>query len=622
MKKIAFIFSFLLLSSFVGAQNGSKQKADKLFDKKAYVEAAAIYKALEPTKDILQNLGDCYYFNSEMESAVKAYTQLFSKYKDNLDKEVYFRFGHALMGIKDYERSDQIMTEYLGTAVNTNKFIDRLSKVLPYEYELKRMSNSASTGDFGITFYGEKVVFASLRNKEGKQYHWNNQPYLDLFEATVTEEYVLENIKPFSEEINTKTHESNATFSSDGKTMYFSRTNIKRVKIEDKKVATVKIFKAQYIDSIWTNVEEVPFSSDLYSTQHPVLNKENTRLYFASDMPGSVGSFDIYYVDILEEGYGEPVNLGSVVNTKHREQFPFIAPDSTLYFASDGHQGFGGLDVFMTRSTEGVYIAPLNLGGTLNSSKDDFGYILKEEDQKGYVSSNREGLDNLYCVKRKESDVEYLVEGKVIDKTTKELLPETLVTLYDEDGNLIGEMTVGEDATYSFNVSPNKTYKIEGKRDFYVPSTQEFTTNELGKTEYDIELEIVSYDVAEEVVVTREDGRQYVELENIYFDLDKWDIKPQAAQQLDLLVELMQKYPDMQVQLGAHTDSRSSSMYNLRLSQNRADAALEYLVSKGIAQDRLEPIGFGEEIQLVKCGENCTELEHSINRRVEFVIIK
>jgi outer membrane protein OmpA-like peptidoglycan-associated protein len=620
--KLYIFILFLSLSSFA-QQKPSLKNANHLFVNRSYIDAAKMYETLKPNQQVLQNLGDCYYFNSQMDFAVKNYGQLFFSFKDSLKPESYFRYAHALKGTKEYEKADVIMSEYLKYQVDTKKFIENLDNIVPYDYEIQLMAKSTTNGDFGMSFFGDKVVFASLRSSDKPIFNWNQKPYLDLYEATISKDGLLENIKPFSDKINTKTHESDATFSADGKTMYFSRTNSKRVKIGEEKVATVKIFKAEFINNEWANVVEMPFSNDLYSTEHPFLTKDGKKLYFASDMPGTLGSMDIYYVDVNSDGtYGLPKNLGDVINTIHREQFPFLTEDGTLYFASDGHEGMGGLDIFMSKMYNDVFIKPLNLGQTINSNLDDFGYVLNEKDNKGYLSSNRKGSDNLYSFIRKENERRFLVEGDVKDKTTKDLLPGTTVTLYDEDNKLVGQMVVGSKAEYFFNTRPNKKYRVEAIRDFYIPSNVEFTTNDEGKARFTIELEVESYDDAEDIVVTKNDGYVYIELENIYFDLNKWNIKEQAAKILDVLVGLLNKYPLMEVQIGAHTDSRASEMYNLILSNNRAASTLEYLVNKGIDRKRLRYKGYGESVPLVKCGDKCTEAEHSINRRCEFRVLK
>ncbi|MGJ8591294.1 MAG: OmpA family protein [Aquaticitalea sp.] len=622
MKKTV-VYIFLLASSFsVVGQRATLKRANTLFESKSYVEAAAMYKQLDESQEVLQNLGDSYYYNSQMSLAKTPYTQLYLTYKDSVPPEVVFRYAHTLKSLNDIEGGDKIMGAYLGYAVDTKKFKENLNKIVPYNYEVKRMTENTSTGDFGMNFYGEKVVFASYRNSENPTYHWNQKPYLDLYEARVTLNKDLKDITRFSDSINSQTHESNPTFASDGKVMYFSRTNDKRVLIDEVEIAVVKLFKAELIDGEWTNASPLPFTSDLYSTQHPMLNTDESRLYFSSDMPGTLGSFDIFYVDITPDGFGEPINMGTTINTKHREQFPYMDSEETLYFASDGHQGLGGLDIFMSKIYNGIYSKPLNLGETINTGMDDFSYVLKEDEDTGYLSSNRDVGDNLYAFTRKENPRRFIVTGDVRDKNSKDLLPGTTITLFDDQGTMVGQMVVGEDAEYVFNTEPNKTYTIEAYRDFYIPTTEELVTNDDGRIEFNIELEIESYDDAEDIVVTKEDGYIYIELENIYFDFNKWDIQPQAANTLDVLVGLLKKYERMEIQLGAHTDNRASYEYNLRLSRNRAASTLEYLVEKGIDRNRLRSKGYGEELPLVKCGDNCTEEEHSINRRCEFLILK
>ncbi|WMI67349.1 OmpA family protein [Mangrovimonas sp. YM274] len=621
MKNIVLLISLLFTVFFGYGQKASASKAKKLFENRAYSEAAKMYQSLPKTPENLQNLGDSYFYNAQMTNAKAAYAQLFAS-SDSLPKVYYFRYGQSLKAAGDFKTADSILSIYTGEVMDTPKLKRTLSRIVPYLYELQPLKNSAS-GDFGISWYGDNVVFSSYRNKDNPTYEWNNKPYLDLYEATLSEEKdALEQVTPFSEDINSKTHESNATFTADGKTMYFSRTNDKRVKIGDDKIATIKLYKAELIDGKWTNVEELPFSSDTYSTQHPFLNPSNTKLFFSSDMPGSLGSFDIYSVDITEDGFGTPVNLGEVINTEHREQFPFMDQSETLYFASDGHQGLGNLDIFMSNGYAGFYSKPINLGETINSGMDDFGYVLNEDVQKGFISSNRSGEDLIYAFLRIPNKKRYIVEGTVIDKNTKEILPGTTVTLYDDKGEVVGQTVVGDDAKYAFNTKPNQLYRIEGYRDFYAPGEQEFTTNDDGRFEFNIELEIESYDDAEDIVVTKDDGYIYIELENIYFDFGKWDIKPQAASILDIMVGLLKKYPRMEVQLGAHTDSRSSEEYNLNLSLNRAKSTLEYLVANGIERSRLRSKGYGESQPLVDCKDDCTEEEHSINRRCEFLILK
>lgn len=626
MKKSLYLFFiFCSITTLVAQKKATVKQANNLFAKKAYVKAAVAYEQLGQSKEVLQNLGDSYYYNFQMTNAVRAYGQLFFTYKDSLNKEVFFRYANALKGTKDFEKGDAIMSEYLGFEQNTPKFMKNVTRNTPDSFKLEMMSKNKTNGDFGISFFGDKVTFASLRNAESKAYGWNERPYLDLFSATVNDKGQLEKIEPFPEIINSKNHESSATFSADGKTMYFNRTGDKQVKIGEERIATIKIYKAEYKDGQWTNITMLPFSSDEYSVEHPFLTKDGKQLFFASDMKGTIGSMDIFVVDILEDGtFSQPRNLGPTINTIHREQFPFVTQNGTLYFASDGHQGNGNLDIFMSlKLSETEFDKPLNLGSTINSEMDDFSFILDEEKDKGYFASNRTGDDNLYTFIREDNKLQYLVEGEVRDKKSLELLPGATVKLYDQNENLLEEVVVDKDGNFTFNTEPNKKYKIMAFKDFYIPAEAIFDTSQSGKVYLDLQMKVESYYDAEDIINMKDDGTVLIELENIYFDLDKWNIKPQAAQVLDVLVGLLKKYPYMEILIGSHTDTRASEMYNLRLSNKRAASALEYLVDNGIPRKRLKSVGYGESKPLIICPNNdCTEEEHATNRRCTFMILK
>jgi len=631
MKKITYIFLIFCFSTTLFAQKkgavkqGTVKEGDKLFAKKSYIKAAEQYEQVPQSLKVLQNLGDCYYYNFQMNNAVRAYGQLYFTYKDSLKPEVLFRYANALKGTNDLIKGAEIMSKYLGFEQNTPKFMKNITRNTPKSFKLQMMTKNKTNGDFGISFYGDKVAFASTRNFESPVYKWNEKPYLDLYSATVSSKGQLERIEPFPAVINTKSHESSATFSTDGKTMYFNRTGDKQVQVGTEKVATVKIYKAEFIDGKWDKVTMTPFSSDQYSVEHPSLSKDGKTLYFASDMAGTIGSMDIYRVTINDDGtYSQPLNLGENINTNQREQFPFMAGDNTLYFASDGHQGNGNLDIFMSTMLEdGQFDKPMNLGSSINSEMDDFNFIIKEKDSTGYFASNRTGDDNLYSFVQEENKLQYLVEGEVRDKKTSELLPGSVVKLYDMNGNLLEEVVVGKDGTFAFNTQPNTKYKVIAFKDFYIPYEAEFDTGQQGKVYLDLQMKVESYYDAEDIINKKEDGTIQIELENIYFDLDKWNIKPQAAGVLDILVGILKKYPYMEIEIGAHTDSQASDVYNLRLSNRRAASALEYLVQNGINRSRLKSKGYGESRPLILCPNNdCTPQEHATNRRCNFIILK
>jgi len=628
MKKHIYILaSLLLVSGMALAQKGNLKRANKLFEMRAYIEAAEMYENKDRTQEVLQNLADSYYYNTNLQKAIKTYRELFVNYGDSIDIEFHFRFAQALKGVKDYKEADAHLSRYYNQKINTLAFIDMTDKSTPHTFRLQQIVNEGTTNsDFGLSFYGDdKVAFASTRNTDSPSYAWNKLPYLDLYSGTLTKDGKIENVTPFSDEINTDSHESNAAFSRDGKTMYFNRTNNLRSKTEEERIAHVQIFKAELVDGNWTNVKELPFNSNNYSCEHPSISKDGKTLYFASDMPGTIGSFDVYKVAINDDGtYGEPENLGSKVNTKHREQFPYISDLDVLYFASDGHLGYGGLDVFRSNSVNGSFDTPVNLGSSINTSLDDFAYTIREKDDQGFVSSNRSGFDRLYGFGREENILtKYLVEGVVIDKNSKKILPGSLVTLFDNAGNVLQDSLVGIKADYLFKIEPNKKYKIRGTRKAYIPQDIEFSTDINGKIQHNIFLTLEAFADAEENVKQNEKGDVKVELDKIFFDFDKSKIRDDAAKTLTVLVDLMKKYPSMEVEVSAHTDARGNDQYNLDLSKRRAASTLEYLVSKGIERNRLKSIGYGEMQPLNQCTEEsiCKDEEYDINRRCEFTIL-
>jgi len=628
MKKQTYILaSLLLVSGIVLAQKSNLKRADKLFEMRSYIEAAEIYETKDRTQEVLQNLADSYYYNANLQKAVKTYRELFVSYGDSIDIEFHFRYAQALKGVQDYKEADAHLSTYYNEEINTPAFIELNEKTTPHTFQLEQLMNETdSNSDFGLSFYGEnKVTFASTRNTENPSYSWNNLPYLDLYFATLTDDGKLENITPFSSEINTSSHESNATFSNDGKTMYFNRTNTTRTKTDEERIAHIQIFKAELVDGAWTNVTKLSFNSNSYSCEHPSISNDGKMLYFASDMPGTLGGFDIYKVAINEDGTFEtPENLGAKINTKHREQFPYISEMSVLYFASDGHLGYGGLDIFRSNSVDGSFDTPVNLGNSVNSNLDDFAFTIREKDNKGFVSSNRSGFDRLYNFAREENPLtKYLVSGLVHDKNSNMLLSGALVTLFDNKGNVIQDVIVGEKADYSLKTEPNKVYKIRAEQKGYISQEFEFYTSSKEKNQKNIDFSLEAYKDVEARIKENEKGALQVELDKIYFDFNKSKIREDAATTLNVLVDLMKKYPLMQIEVSAHTDARGKDGYNLDLSKRRAASTLEYLVSKGIDRNRLKSEGYGETQPLNNCVKPgiCDQAGYDVNRRCEFTIL-
>lgn len=642
MKTIKFIFIIVLslTFSFGYSQKRKVRQATKEYDNYAYLRTSEIlldvanngYRSV----DLLQKLGNSFYFNNKMEDAAKWYGELMAM-NEPVDAEYYFRYAQALKSVENYTESDKWMKKFheanksdlRGRAFASR--VDYLSKIeaASRDFEVKNLDINSDKSDFGTIQYKNQIIFASTRGG-GKKYQWNEQPFLDLFSAVKQEDGSYNNVKEFGGDINTKYHESTVSFTPDDKAMYFTRNNYfegKYKKGEDG-VNRLKIYKATKGDyDKWENIESIPFNSDNYSVAHPSVNIKGTKLYFASDMPGTLGSSDIFVVDINDDGtLGEPVNLGASVNTEGHETFPFINEVGDLYFSSNGFAGLGGLDVFVIRDFEnrlekGQPLTLENVGKPINSSKDDFAYYENLTTEEGFFTSNRDGGkgdDDIYTFKFPECV--QVVEGIVKDKDTQEIIPGATVTLFDGEGKQIDKVVVGDDAAFSFDVECDKEYLIRVEKETYSSDEKRFTTP---NKKQELKLEI-NLEQDEQEIKPGDDLAKTLDIPIIYFDFDKSNIRPDAEVELQKVIAVLNKYPSMKIDVRSHTDSRATTQYNDALSKRRNKSTIDYIVKKGnISKDRLTGQGYGESQLVNKCsdGVDCTETEHQLNRRSEFIII-
>ena len=394
------------------------------------------------------------------------------------------------------------------------------------------------------------------------------------------------------------------------------------------KVTLLKIYTAKVDkDGNWKDITPLPFNSDSYQTAHPALSADEKTLYFASDMEGSRGQSDLYRVKISDDGsFGTPENLGDKINTPGRETYPFVNDDNELYFASDGQPGLGGLDIFITKIPKDgslEFKKVLNVGEEANSSKDDFALIINSKTKRGFLSSNRDGgqgNDDIYkFVETRPIWCEQLLHGVVTDAQTKAILPGAKVILFDEKFKQLQETVADAEGKYEFK-------EVECNTKYYVRTSLEtYTTKESpviigktdGKTELNIELE-----KSEKQVKPGDDIADVFGINLIYFDLDKWNIRPDAAVDLAKVLDVLEQYPTMTIDIRSHTDSRASNAYNEKLSDRRAKSTREWLIKNGIAAKRLTAKGYGENQLVNKCADDvqCTEEEHQLNRRSQFII--
>lgn len=509
------------------------------------------------------------------------------------------------------------------------------------DYRIKNLDVNTKYSDFGTTLFNGEAVFASARPSENKSTgNWTNgQPYLELFKGGVDGNGEIIDPKPFSNNLNTKYHESNLIFTKDGKTVYFTRNNYfqKRYGKDSLGWNNLKLFRADVDDTgHYTNVTELPFNDDNYSVGHPALSPDERTLYFTSDMPGSMGGTDIFKASVSPDGtYGSPINLGAQVNTSGNEMFPFITESGKMYYSSNGKGGFGGLDVYVTPISN-LNSAPVRLSAPINSSQDDFCFVINEDTKKGYFSSNRlggKGDDDIYYFDElKSPDMSKVVlgcsqniSGKVRDKVNGALLPGSLVSLY-KGTQKVESVIVGSDAAFSFpKMECNTAYRVVASKDLYNGDEKSVSTT--GQADLNLSLDLSLAPDQQAVEKNKQiDNCQYSldDINTIYFDLDKYYIRSDAAAELDKIVLTMKKCPNIVIEARSHTDSRASNSYNETLSQNRAQATVDYIVSHGILANRISAKGYGETRLVNKCadGVSCTEEEHQQNRRTEFVIVR
>ncbi|WP_435625044.1 OmpA family protein [Flagellimonas sp.] len=616
-----------------------KAKADERYEEYSFSPAIDIYKKVldkgYTSPDLLKRLANSYYFNAKYEEAANIYKKLVETYPDDTEADYFFRYAQSLKTLGEYEKSAQIMAQFkqMASSLEVNFDEDYLDKIEANSgrYDVEPFKYNSKYSDFAASFYEKGLIFASDRdtgNLARYRHTWNSRDFLDLYKVDV-DSISTDNVVKIEGDVNTRLHESTSVVTKDGTVMYFTRNNFldgKKYK-DEKGVIRLKVYSAEYIDGEWTNIIELPFNSNSYSVAHPVLSPDEKRLYFVSDMPGTYGESDIFMTEIIGDGtFGPIVNLGKNINTGARETFPFITKEGVLYFSSDGHSGLGGLDVFATKIAFDEYDQPIvNVGRPINGPTDDFAFIINNEEKEGYFSSNREGgmgEDDIYRFFENEPlvlDCIQEVTGTVRDRISNEILAGATVMLIDEENREILSTITDSKGNYVLELDCSKGNFVRASRDGYVPA-EEYLTKSYGKPR------IVDFYLERDVVTGGfgDDLAKLLQLSTIYFDLNKYNIRPDAEIEIQKVIVAMEKYPSLKIQVNSHTDSRGNDAYNLWLSRKRAESTVDYMVSKGISADRLKGEGFGETRLVNECanGVPCSRDKHQLNRRSEFIIFE
>lgn len=632
--------------AFTGnAQNKRLEKAQKSFNNFDYYEAIKQYKVLvkkgNTSPEVYQNLGDANYLNANYEEAAKWYGELAKMDINTLDKEHIYRYAQSLRSVKKYDVSNEVLEKLNALPKNDIRGInyaqnkDYLYKIKERmgSYAVENLSINSAESDFAPSFSIEGLVFSSARDSNivSKNIHnWNKKRFLNLYTATETDDGSFKNIMQFSEKLNTKLHESSTTFTKDGKTVYFTRNNGKRGKFKRDKngISRLQIYRATLENEKWENIESLPFNADEYSVAHPTLNKTEDKLYFSSDMPGTLGHSDIFVVDINKDGtYGTPVNLGDKVNTESKESFPFVTEDGVLYFASDGHPGLGGMDIFAANLNDLKNSLIVNLGEPLNSTADDFSLIFNPITKKGYFASNRadgKGDDDIYALEQlKPLDLECFknITGTVKDKETGVNIAAATILLYNDKSEVVASTVSDTDGNFDLKGNCRKgDFLLVAEKGDYEKDMASFQ-NKSQEAIAPLELLLLQIDRGAPIGT---DLAKYLKIAPIYFDLNKSFIREDSKAILAKIIAYMNAYPESKIQVGSHTDSRTSDRYNKQLSQRRAQETVDYMVKQGIPFSRIQGIGFGETQLTNDCGNTikCNEKKHQQNRRSEFILVE
>ncbi|WP_462352802.1 OmpA family protein [Capnocytophaga leadbetteri] len=646
MRLLTFSVALLSSTSLLFAQPEKElEKANEMYKNFSYVDAIKIYERIAQkgfvNQEMLESLGNAYYYNAEYKKALPWYEQLFQEGKYKVKPEYYYRYAQTLKSVGDYTEADKMMAKFvqLTNANDTraalfeeNKDYQTVIKNNSGRFQLNNASINTENSEYGTALYGDKIVFAGATNarkaKRGVS-QWTGESFYDLYEAEHFDQK-LGSRKPFSSSVNTQFNESTPVFTKDGNTMYFTRNNYVNRKLgtDIENTILLKILRAtKDKNGNWGDIVEVPFNSDQYNVAHPALSSDEKYLYFASDMPGTFGSSDIFRVEILGDNqYGTPENLGNIINTAGRESFPYISKENVLYYSSDGIPGLGGLDIFAAKfNADGSTSKPVNIGMPGNSADDDFCFVFNSDSKIGFLTSNRpggKGKDDIYSFHEDKPllfSCQKNIKGIVKDAKTKAIIANAKVILSDKVMKEVGKDQSKTDGTFTFEkVNCNDShYYLRGEKEKYETAEVNVT---VGKDEVVYEILLNPRQVA---IKKGMDLAKVFEIKEIKFDYNKANIRPDAAVELTKIVEVMREYPKMKIDIRSHTDSRGADSYNLKLSDRRAKATLEWIVKQGIDRKRLKAKGYGETRLVNGCsnGVPCTEEEHQENRRSEFIVV-
>ncbi|PPL04350.1 OmpA family protein [Parapedobacter indicus] len=644
LQQLFFLAALLCMSGVAVSQEqpSLRDRADELYRKYEYANAAALYTRLadsrRPRLLDLERLADCYAQMKDYEAAENWYARVVAM--EGSEAENLLRYGEVLKMNTKYAEAKKQLEAYAAKTGDRSRVSVQLAgcdsalvwMAAPTVHRLRNEGVNTSLSEFSVFPVGDKAYYAGEPDGQMRgvgTYGWTGNSFLRVYTADRGADNGLSDAVIAVEDINnTPYHMGPVAASADGTTLYVTRTYPGKkgavTREERQKYRTHKLELYIYTQGEGGSWKATPFpynNVEEYSVGHAALSVDGGILYFVSDMPGGQGGTDIWYSERQGDGsWGTPVNAGATVNSAGDELFPNVGPDGTLYYSSDGFAGMGGLDIFRSTGSRAGWTRPVNLRFPVNSPGDDFAYITTyegEEGLAGYLSSNRKGgrgSDDIYSFTFEKPKIIIILKGTASDKNTNDRLADVSVTLYDGMREIVARKRTDGSGTFEFVLDRDKSYTVLGQKEKYHGDSAKVTT--VGITESDtLEVTLLLEPVFEV-------GKTF-ELENIYYDFDKHNIRPDAAAVLDELVRTLRDNPTLRIELSSHTDSRGSDAYNLALSQRRAQSAVDYLVSRGIARDRMVARGYGETRLVNDCGNGvpCTREQHQANRRTEVTVL-
>lgn len=643
MNPLKFILYSLCFLQLISAQAQSSptalelelQRAHRAFDSKRYTTSANLFKKVFPKvkgeeeqNKVLYMIAESYRMANNFKQAYDWYERLVNtKYPD---PQIIYSYGLLLKNFERYEDATRQFNDFLFEVPNHKQAKIELQacaiaaqwKSNPEKITLTNLNVlNTQYSDYAPMFAKGQLIWSSSRPEAtgNEIFEWTGQKCSDFFVSTQsgsgwTKAQVLKG------SANSNFNEGVAWIDSSASTLYFTQCNG-----TDGRGVNCKIYESHFINGHWSAPISLPFNSDTFTVGHPAMTTDGKRMYFASNMPGGYGEKDIYYVDHNPntESWGKPVNLGPKINTAEDDMFPFIDEKGVLYFASKGHAGMGGLDLYRTDLNNGVIGEITNLKSPINSGGDDFGIAFIPETQResgkpfAYFTSNRVGGmgdDDLYSIAVKP--FLFMLKGTAVDKETGVALAGARIELTDSTGKVVFSEQTNSKGEFATEIPiDQKTQLMASKLNYFSSTPLSISSIGLNK---DSLLEVV---LPLTPVPTEE--VEFV-LQGIYYDLDKYDLRPASKMVLDSMSLILKNNPTLVIELASHTDSRAPADYNLTLSQKRAQACVNYLVQKGINKNRLVALGYGESRLVNDCadGVECSEEEHQQNRRTAFRVLR